>query len=227
MKNLLLVFLIILSVQLISYAEKQQVPSSPNQVILNVDNEPTLYEKHKAKFEARLEENSIQEQNTQDMRKKSYETLLYKDVNRMQPEKKALSKTIDKSISDNTSIGATYTTTEKSGELNDSVSVFSKYEKEKFSFTSAYSQNREDLKQNGVSSGSISLSPEFGLNKYLSVKNVYSENITSNQKKSEVVMSVKPFKDDRLDVDLGAGQSFSTDNQPAKSQVNLTTKIRF
>ena len=61
----------------------------------------------------------------------------------------------------------------------------------------------------------------------MSVKNVYSDNTTTKQTSNEVVLSVKPFKDDRMDVDLGAGQTFSQDNQPAKSQLNLSTKFRF
>lgn len=203
------------------------MPASKNQVLLDLTDEPSIFDKNKEQKEEKIDNDSLNLKYTKDLRKESHDTLLYKDVHRLQPENKSLSKTIDKNITENTTIGTTYNTTEKAGEMNDSVSIFSKYKKDKFSFTSAYGQSREGYKDNGATGGTVSLSPEVEINKHLSLKNVNSNNLTTNQTKSEVVMSVKPFKDDRMDLDLGAGQTFSQDNQPAKSQVNLSTKIRF
>ena len=165
--------------------------------------------------------------NYPDYRQKEHDTLLYKDVNRLQPEKKSISKSFEKKILKDTTLGATYSATEKSGNPDDSVSVYSKYKKGKFAFTTAYSQNRNGYKENGITGGNVSFSPEVSLNNHLKLKNVYSENTATNQQKNEMVLSISPFKDDRMDLDLGAGQTFSTTNEPAKSQINFGTKFRF
>ena len=225
MKRVIIIFILFCLVNVTAEAvQKKEQPYSKNQVVLNLSDEPTIFEKKKAE---NIQETSLPLTTETDLRQKSHEMLLYKDVHRLKPEKQSLSKTIDKNITPNTSVGATYKTTEKSGELDDSVSVFTKYKKDKFSFTSAYGQNKEGFKKNGAENGTASFTPEIELNKHVSVKNVYSDNMTTNQQSNEVVLSVKPFKDDKMDIDLGAGQTFSTDNQPAKSQLNLSTKIRF
>ncbi len=222
MKKILIVSFILCCVNLSCYAEKTPQPYSKNEVVLNL-NEPSVTETQKGK----AEEDSLHLEYKTDLREKEHNIMLHEDVNRLQPEKKEVSKTLDKSITENTSVGATYKSTEKAGDMNDSVSVYSKYKKDKFSVTSAYSQDKEGYKQNGATGGTVSVAPEVSLNEHVSVKNVYSENISGNQQKNEVVLSVRPLKDDRVDLDLGAGQTFSTENQPAKSQINIGTKIRF
>lgn len=162
-----------------------------------------------------------------DQKQKEYNTLLYKDVNRMQTEKKTVSKSLEKEILKGASVGTTYSTTEKSGKLDDSVSLYSKYKKDKFALTTSYSQSRDGLKDNGVGNGSVSLAPELTLNERVKLKNVYTDNLNSNKQTSEVVLSIRPFKDDRMDLDLGAGETFSSGNEPAKSQINIGTKFRF
>ncbi len=156
---------------------------------------------------------------------RNYDKLLYQDVNRQLPQKKSYSKSLEKDLNKNTLFGATYKTTASSGEWSDSLSVYSKYKKDRFSFTSAYSPNKLDLKSNN--SGTVSFAPELKLNNHVSIKNVYSDNLQNRQKKNEVVLSLKPFKDERMDLNLGAGQTYSTDNLPAKSQLNFSTKFRF
>ena len=92
-----------------------------------MDDEPSIFEKNKIQ-EAKIEETSFQLKPQTDLRHKNHDTLLYKDVHRLQPEKQSVSKTLDKKITENTTIGATYITTEKEGELDDSATVFTKYE---------------------------------------------------------------------------------------------------
>ena len=175
----------------------------------------------------RVNMDSMDVKYTADPLKKQHDTLLYEDVNRLQPEKKSVSKSLEKEVIKDTSVGATYSTTEKSGEMKDSVSVYSKYQKEHFGVTTSYSQSRDGYKAEGAGAGTVSLSPEVSLNKHVKLKNVYSENMSNNQQKNELVLSISPFKYDRMDLDLGAGQTFSTTNQPAKSQINIGTKFRF
>ena len=155
-----------------------------------------------------------------------YEKLIYQDVNRLRPEKKTFSKTLEKNIGENTSFGTKYNTTASETGLSKSLSLYSRYKKERFAFTSSYNQDKLNLRKNH-SSGTMSFSPELILNKHISLKNVYSDNLDNRQKKNELVLSLKPFKDDRMDLNIGAGQPYSTNNRPAKSQLNFSTNFKF
>ncbi len=221
MKNcLVLIFIFIMSgvnFEVYSINEK-------NAVYLNLDDETQEVQevkKGRVNMEAETVEYRI------DPMQKQHDKLLYEDVNRLRPEKKAVSKSLEKEVLKGTSVGATYSTTENSGELKDSVSVYSKYQKKNFGLTTSYSQDRDTYKEQGAGAGTVSVSPEISLNKHVKLKNVYSENMSSNKQKSEVVLSIRPFKDDRMDFDLGAGETFSNGNEPAKSQINIGTKFRF
>lgn len=203
---------------------KTAIESGQNAVYLDLENENgESADLHKG----RVNMEAIDIKYAADPRKKQKDVLLYEDVNRMRPEKKTVSKGIEKEVIKDTSVGATYSTTEKSGEMKDSVSVYSKYQKEHFGVTTAYSQDRDTYRAEGAGAGTVSVAPEVALNKHVKLKNVYSENMSNNQQKNELVLSITPFKDDRMDLDLGAGQTFSTTNQPAKSQINIGTKFRF
>ena len=65
--------------------------------------------------------------------------------------------------------------------MNDSLSVYSKYQREHFGITTSYSQNRDNYKKQGVAGGTVSVAPEVSLNKHLKIKNVYSENTLNNK----------------------------------------------
>jgi len=156
----------------------------------------------------------------------SLDKLIYEDVNRIQPEKKSYSKTLSKDITENIEVGTTNkTNTDGISDPNDSASVYSKVSKDRYSLTTEYTQSNLTQSQN-EQSGSVSLSPEIKFNKHVSVKNVYSENLQSNQRKNKVEFSLKPLKDDRLDFNVGAGQTFSTDNQPSRSQIDFGAKFK-
>lgn len=157
---------------------------------------------------------------------KNKDKLLYQDVHNIRPQKKTYLKSFEKEFYRNTIFGSTYKTTSGTGDWSDSLSLYSKYKKDRFSFTSSYSQSKLYLK-NSRTPGTISFAPEFKLNNHFSFKNVYSDNLDTRQRKSELVLSLKPFKDDRMDLSFGAGQTFSTDNQPSKSQLNFSTKFHF
>ena len=75
--------------------------------------------------------------------------------------------------------------------------------------------------------GSVSFAPEFSINQHLSLKNVITNNMTDRLRKNEIVVSLKPFKDGRMNLDLGAGQTYSYQNEPTKSQLNFSTNFKF
>lgn len=168
---------------------------------------------------------SIDYPKSSDLREQEYNVLLHEDVHHMQEKDKNISKTIKKNVGKNTQVGASYNTTTSSGEIDDSVSVFTKYEKGKAAVTSSYSQNRKSY--NSGEHGTFSVAPELNLNKHLSVKNVYSDSFSTNAVKNEVVMSVKPFKDERTDINFGAGQMYSGRNMPTRTQFSFSTNYRF
>lgn len=156
-----------------------------------------------------------------------HNVLLFEDVDRLKPQKNSISKSIEKTVFNNTTIGTTYSTTEKSGKLNDAVSIYSKYEKEKFGLTTSYSQDRAGYKEQGLGGGTVSVAPEWKINDKIKLKNVYSENMSNNQKKGEFALSISPFNDDRMDFNVGASETFNNDNQGAKPQINFGTMFRF
>ena len=98
--------------------------------------------------------------------------------------------------------------------------------KDKLGVINEYNQT-ENNTINAVNNEAMSVAPEIEVNRHLSVKNANAQDLNTEQEKSEVVMTIKPFKDNRLDLDVGTEQSFSTDNQPAKAQVNSAIKFRF
>ena len=158
--------------------------------------------------------------------KRNYDKLIYQDVNKPLPQKRTFSKSLERDIGENTILGTTYKTTTSSGNYSDSLSLYSKYKKDRFSFTSSYSQNDLDIRGKKTP-GSVSFAPEFNINQHLSLKNVMTTNMTDKQRKNEVVVSLKPFKDGRMNLDLGAGQTYSYQNEPTKSQLNFSTNFKF
>ena len=91
--------------------------------------------------------------------------------------------------------------------------------------TSYKSNSFASLDQRGK--GTLSFSPEYKLNNRVSVQNIYSTSFLDKNKKSEFVFSLKPFKDDRMDFNIGASQIYSETSTPTRSQLNFSTKFRF
>jgi hypothetical protein len=72
----------------------------------------------------------------------------------------------------------------------------------------------------------VLLTPDINSQKTIIDRKVYTENTGDGDKKTDTVYSIKSFKDDRVDLDVGTEQAFPNENQPAKSQINIGTKIR-
>ncbi|MBO6273567.1 hypothetical protein J6O48_12435 [bacterium] len=124
------------------------------------------------------------------------------------------------------SVGTKNTGTFTSDTYSSKGTVYTEYEKNKFKINSSYSRNNTPC-QNNQDKGSVSVTPEYKINKHVSVQNVLSNDMNTNSKKSEVKVNVKPFKDDRMDMGVGVGQKFSGNSAPSSSQVNFSTNIRF
>lgn len=104
--------------------------------------------------------------------------------------------------------------------------MYTKYEKNKFSVDTSYQNSSTNFDSN-MSGGTVTVTPGYKMNEHMSIQNRNSTDLTSKDKKSEMVFSVKPFKDDRMDFNVGAGQVYSETSAPVRSQLNFSTKINF
>lgn len=138
---------------------------------------------------------------------------------------KSFSKSTEKTFG-NTSFGTKYSSDVKPENMSSSLTLFSKYKKDKFSLSSAYKQSQTFTDKKGVP-GVFSITPEYKLNDYFTLQNVYSSNFSNNQKKNEFILSVSPMKNDRMNLDIGAGQVYYNDNRPSSSQFNFSTRFKF
>lgn len=104
--------------------------------------------------------------------------------------------------------------------------MFAKYNKNRFTLNTSYKSNAfTSLEKTGK--GTFAFTPEYKLNNHVTLQNVYSANFMDRNRKNELIFSVKPFKDDRMNFDLGAGQIYSETYTPVRSQLNFSTKFKF
>lgn len=126
----------------------------------------------------------------------------------------------------NITFGAKYDNKISPNQLEQSRTLFTKYEKDNFAFGTSF-------KNNSLSSfdqqfrGTFSFSPEYKINNHMSFQGIHSKNFMDRSNKNEIVFTLKPFKDDRMDFNVGAGQIYYESNAPARSQFNFATKIKF
>ena len=123
------------------------------------------------------------------------------------------------------SFGTEYNESIDTSDLGFTTSVFTKYDRKYFSIKYAYNKNA------GVSYSTIidkfTLTPELKLGNYFSIKDTLTSDITRNRNKNELVLSVKPLKDDRLKFELGAGQTYDASRSLMKSEVKFSTQFKW
>ena len=147
----------------------------------------------------------------------------YKDID---PYEKKLTTFKREKKHGNFTIGTKYETSYAADTFSQNSTMFSKYEKNRFSLNTSYKNNSlTSFNQQGK--GIFSFSPEYKLNNHVSLQNIYSTNFLEKNKKNELVFTLKPFKDDRMNFDVGAGQIYSDNTSPVRSQLNFSTKIKF
>lgn len=111
--------------------------------------------------------------------------------------------------------------------LENSTSLFTKYEREKFSIGSKYEKTMNTTI--GTFSDVLSFEPEYKLNNYISIKEVLKANFSKNRKSSELVLSISPYgrhKGDRLRLEFGARYTVNQDNSFYGTQLNFSTKFK-
>lgn len=121
-------------------------------------------------------------------------------------------------------VGSSSTHTTTSDTYTNSNTLYTEYEKKNFKLNSSYTTTTKQNQQT-QDKGTMSVAPEYKINKHVSIQNKYSTDLNNNSKKGEVNVKVKPFKDDRMDMGAGVGQKYSQSG--SSSQLNFSTNIRW
>ncbi len=147
------------------------------------------------------------------------------DYSKTNPNQKRTATFKNKKKFKDVSVGSNSTHTTTSDTYSGSSTLYTEYEKKNFKLNSGYTKNTTPNQAN-QDKGTLSVTPEYKINKHVSIQNKYSTDLNNNSKKGEVKVNVQPFKDDRMDMGVGVGQKFSGSSQ-SSSQVNFSTNIRF
>lgn len=105
--------------------------------------------------------------------------------------------------------------------------LFTKYEKDKFAISSSVKKTLNTTFASDYNT--ISITPEFKLNNYMSLKNVLTADITRNRRSSKVVFALNPFgkKDrERLELEVGAKQTVYMDTDFVKTEFSFSTNFK-
>ena len=141
-------------------------------------------------------------------------------------EKKVSNKK-EKKLGEKTTLGAKYDTKIKSDSATQDRTLYARQNlTERMSVEGAYKTNSQNG-IDGATKGTVSVAPEYKFNKKTSVKNVYSRNMGKQSNSGEVQIQYKPFKDDRMDMNVGAGQTMYDDGGQTSSRVNAGATFRF
>jgi len=122
------------------------------------------------------------------------------------------------------SLGTAYNESIDTSDLGFTTSFYTKYENKYFSLKTSYDkESGVDYSQN---IDKFSITPELKLNKYISIKDVITSDVTRNRTKNELVLSIKPTKDDRVRFEFGTNYTFDENNAVVRSQVKFSTHFK-
>ena len=139
---------------------------------------------------------------------------------------KTITSKKEKKFGKNT-FGAKYDTTLKTDSASQARTLYAKRDlTEKMSIDTSY-RNNSTGNMTEQAKGTVSVAPEYQFNSKTSIKNVFSKNLGDKSNKGELQLQYKPFKDDRMDLNIGAGQKTYDNGQKSSSQINFGTNLRF
>lgn len=113
------------------------------------------------------------------------------------------------------------------GQLEHSATFFTKYNKGCFTFNTAYKRTIGSTYNSYYDN--IYVAPELRLNKYISIKQILTADITRDRRKNEFVFTIRPLakkSEDRLNLEFGASQTYDADNALIRKQLNFNTKFK-
>lgn len=128
---------------------------------------------------------------------------------------------------DDLSVGIKSDNTILPNQVNSVKTIFSKYNlNDKFSIQTSYMGSTTSMAHNR-GKGTFGVTPEYRLNRYFALKTNYYNNFLDKTHKNEVFLNVKPFKDDSLDFNIGAGHTKPTNGTKPTSQLRFSTSYKF
>ena len=111
--------------------------------------------------------------------------------------------------------------------LETETGLFSKYERNKFALSTSVTKSLNTTYSQDYTT--LSVTPEIKFNKYFSLKNVFSADVTRNRRGTKLVLSVTPLakkENDRLILELGAKQTYYLDSDTSTTQFSFQTKFK-
>lgn len=128
----------------------------------------------------------------------------------------------------NWSLGTSFDTESTSlTQLENTTSLFAKYENKHFSLSSKYKKNNMTVTQ--IQTDNFSVIPELKFNDIFAIQDVLSTDITRNRRSNELVLSINPLgkKDvDRMRFNVGAKHTYDVNSGNSWSQLEFTTKFK-
>jgi len=122
------------------------------------------------------------------------------------------------------SLGTSYNESIDTSDLGFTTSFYTKYDTKHFALSTSYDKN------SGVAYSQVvdkfTLTPEIKLNKYISLRDSITADITRNRTKNEIMLSIKPTKDDRVRFEFGTNYTFDQNNELIRSQVKFQTQFK-
>ncbi len=213
MKKLIIILLSIIFINAV-YAEN---PKTLETIHLNIDDEVKNVNAEKERINNEKLEFKINGDLKQDE--------IYDDSKLYQ--KKTTTYKKEKEINDKMTVGAQYDTTIEPENLSQTRTLYSKYKMtDKMSVDTSYKNNALSG-IDGATKGTVSVAPEYKVNKHLRFRNIFGHNLGDKSDKAELQMKVQPFDDDRMDLSVGAGQVKRDDGGSSSSQINFGTNIKF
>ena len=127
----------------------------------------------------------------------------------------------------NLSYGTTYSSAVRADttQLERSTSLFTRYDFKKFALSSSFQKNLGTI--SGITYDEIYVVPEWKINSIFSLQNVLKADMTRDRRSNEVVLVVQPLKDrDRLNFEIGAGQTYYENSGLIRNKLRFSTKIK-
>lgn len=123
--------------------------------------------------------------------------------------------------------GAMFNSGISTSQLENTTGLFTRYENKHFAISSAYAKN--NMMTRGLTTDNFYVVPEFRLNSVFALQEVLSADVTRNRRTTELVLSVNPLGHkgiDRMNLELGAKQTFDLDSGNMWSQIRFSTKFK-
>lgn len=127
----------------------------------------------------------------------------------------------------NWSFGTTFNSEISTSQLENTTSLFTKYDSKYFSLSSKYKKNNMTTTQ--IQTDNFSVIPELKINNIFALREELSADITRNRRSSELIFSINPLgnKDsERMRFDIGAKQTFDVNTGNTWSQLNFSTNFK-